>query len=139
MHSGLIIGVAAALAVLAIHIRPARCDEAKKKALTSAAPIPQHVRKTIERALTFLDKDAAKWRKERGCATCHHGTMTVWSLSEAKSQGYVVPAEALADMVKWTKDLFVPRFSKPRDPRPGWSLVSVAAIYLGIMAQNLPI
>ena len=50
--------------------------------------------------MEFLDKDAAKWWEERGCATCHHGTMTVWALSEAKSQGYAVGAENLADMVQ---------------------------------------
>src|SRR5262249_73874 len=37
--------------------------------------------------------DAARWRKARRCATCHHGTMTVWALSEARSRGYAVDAE----------------------------------------------
>jgi hypothetical protein len=45
----------------------------------------------------------------------------------------------LDDAVRWTKDQFVPRISKPRDPRPGWNLVSVPAIYLGVMSQNLPV
>ena len=107
---------------------PARGEEPRSKA-----------RQTIERGLAFLEKDAVKWREERGCATCHHGTMTVWALSEAKNQGYPVGAEFLADTIRWTKDQFVPRFSKPRDPRPGWNLVSVPAIYLGVMSQNLPI
>src|SRR5947207_12132786 len=42
-------------------------------------------------------------------------------------------------MLQWTKEQFVPGLQKPRDPRPGWSLVSVPAIYWGIMAKNLPI
>jgi hypothetical protein len=99
----------------------------------------EQARKALERGLTFLEQDAAKWRKERGCATCHHGTMTVWALSEAKSQGHAVKAEILADMQQWTKDRFVPNFSKPRDPRPGWRLVSIPGIYLGMMSQNLPV
>ena len=77
----------------------------------------------MERSLTFLVEEAAKWRKERGCATCHHGIMTVWALTEAKNQGYVVPAEVLADTTKWTKDLF----GKPRDPRWGFNFVSLRA------------
>ncbi|HTI52269.1 MAG TPA: prenyltransferase/squalene oxidase repeat-containing protein [Planctomycetaceae bacterium] len=89
--------------------------------------------------MKFLAEDATKWRNDRGCATCHHGTMTVWALSEAESQGYAVPADSLKEIVRWTKDQFAPRWRKPRDPRPGWSLVSVPAIYLGVMAQNLPI
>ena len=130
---------AAALCILPGTLSPARGDEPKKKARNEVTATPQQARRAIERGLTFLEKDAAEWRKERGCATCHHGTMTVWALSEAKAQGYAVGAEMLANMVVWTKDQFVPRISKPRDSRPGWNLVSVPAIYLGVMSQNLPI
>src|SRR5262245_44877433 len=94
-------------------------------------------RQVIERGLTFLEKDALKWREERGCATCHHGTMTVWALSEAKSQGYQVRADYLADAVQWTKERFAPRSSAPQAPQAG--TVSIPLIYLGMMSQNLPI
>ncbi|WP_406700791.1 prenyltransferase/squalene oxidase repeat-containing protein [Singulisphaera sp. Ch08] len=127
------------LIVLAIDARPARCEEPKKKAQNEGVPTLEQARKAIEQGLTFLGKDAVKWRQERGCATCHHGTMTVWALSEAKRQGYEVDAEALADTIQWTKDQFVPRISKPRDLREGWNLVSQPAIYLGVMSKSLPI
>lgn len=110
-----------------------------KQGPPEAPPALDQGRRAVERGLVFLEKDAVKWREERICATCHHGTMTVWALSEAKNQGYTVDAKALADAIGWTKDRFVPRFSKPRDTRPGWNLVSVPAIYLGVMSQNLPI
>jgi hypothetical protein len=127
--------VVSALCVLAIDTRPARCDEAKKKAV----PSPEQARKAIATGLAFLEKDAAKWRKERGCATCHHGTMTVWALSEAKARGYAVNAENLADIVQWTKGRLVPRLDRPRDTRPGRSMVSTPALYLGVMSQELPV
>ena len=63
----------------------------------------------------FLIEDAAKWRKDEECSTCHHGTMTVWAFSEAKSQGYEVAAETLADNVKWTKDRLLERIDLPRE------------------------
>jgi hypothetical protein len=94
---------------------------------------------SIAAALAFLQGDAAKWREERGCATCHHGTMTVWALGEAKAQGYAVSGEALSDITQWTKNQFMPRFVLARDPRPGWSLVGVPAMYLGVMSQTLPV
>src|SRR5262245_2245858 len=126
MHGRLIACVVmGALCVLAVDWRLAHGDDA-----------PQ-ARTAIERGLAFLEKDAARWRQERGCATCHHGTMTVWALSEARSQGYTVRAETLADMVRWTKDRFAPRASGPQAPQPG--LASVPLLYLGTMAQNLPI
>src|SRR5581483_2372558 len=99
---------------------------------------PQQARAAAERGLDFLQKDAAGWRKDRECATCHHGTMTVWVLCEAKARGYDVPADALADAAKWTKDRLLARIDLPRDTRPGWSMVSTPALYLAVMAVAVP-
>jgi Squalene-hopene cyclase C-terminal domain len=121
-----------ALCVLAISLGPVRSDPPK------AAATPPQDRKAVERGLAFLQKDALKWRKERECSTCHHGTMTVWALTEAKLQGYEVAAETLADTLKWTKDRLLERIDLPRDKRPGWSMVNTPAIYLSMMALSLP-
>src|SRR6516165_2099406 len=87
-----------ALCVLAVGAGLVRGDSPP-----AAAAAPEGS-KAVERGLTFLQLDAAKWRKEHQCATCHHGTMTVWAFTEAKSQGYAVAAESLAETVKWTKE-----------------------------------
>jgi hypothetical protein len=107
------------------------------KGPAEAARAPQPARTVIERGLAFLQADAAKWRKERQCATCHHGTMTVWALSEARAQGHAVAADTLADLTKWTKER-IKDIHKPRDPRPGWRMVSTPALYLEVMAQLVP-
>lgn len=114
--------------------------EVPKKGVRPEAPVtPQQVRKAVEQGLAFLEKDAAKWRTERKCATCHHGTMTVWALSEAKGQGYPVAAETLADVAKWTKErLKDVNGSSPRDTRPGWNMVNTPAVYLAVMSQAIP-
>lgn len=96
------------------------------------------IRRTIERGLEFLQADAAKWRKDRECATCHHGTLTVWALSEAQSRGYAVPAETQAELVAWAKGRVLERADLPRDSRPGWSMVNSSALYLAVMAAVLP-
>lgn len=57
------------LCFLTFGVAPARADSPKSGAT------PQQARKAVERGLDFLQKDAAKWRKERECSTCHHGTM----------------------------------------------------------------
>jgi hypothetical protein len=95
-------------------------------------------RQAVEKGLEFLQKDAATWRKERTCATCHHGVMTVWALTEAKSRGYEVAAGILPDTTKWTRDLLLERIDQPRDKRPGWNMVSTPAIYLSVMALTVP-
>jgi hypothetical protein len=87
--------------------------------------------------LAFLQADAVAWRKERNCSTCHHGTLTVWALSEAQSAGYAVDAKFLADSLAWTKER-LERIDLPRDERPGWSMVNSPALYLATMAQAIP-
>jgi hypothetical protein len=130
MRFDLCVGLSA-LCVLVIGGTPVRSEP------TKAAVTPQRARKAVERGLDFLQRDAAKWRKEKQCATCHHGTMTVWALCEAKSQGYVVAAENLQDTVQWTKER-LKDIGKPRDTRPGWSMVSTPALYLAVMASSVP-
>jgi hypothetical protein len=124
---GLLLLFALAVVVWLVRTEPGR----------AAAP-PRHGRSAVRRGLEFLQKDAAKWRKERQCSTCHHGTMTVWALCEAQSHGYLVAAANLADTAKWTRDRLLDRIDLPRDKRPGWSMVSTPAIYLSVMALCVP-
>jgi hypothetical protein len=128
----------AALGGLAAAVASGRSDETRSPVPTDAAATLLQGHKAAERGLRFLEKDTAEWRKERQCATCHHGTMTVWALSEAKSAGYAVSAETLADTAKWTRDRLLERIDQPRDPRPGWSMVSTPAIYLALLGLAVP-
>jgi hypothetical protein len=127
----------ALLCALAVGVRPARPADLKTKASLDAAVSPQQIRKAAERGLAFLQNDAAKWRKERKCATCHHGTMTVFAFAEATSQGYAGAAATLAEAAKWTRER-LKDIARPRDPRPGWKMVNTPAIYLALMAQAVP-
>src|SRR5207253_10519269 len=97
---------------------PLRADEITKHDAPATAVTPEQAERAIRRGLDFLVEDAVKWRKEKSCSTCHHGTMTVWALAEAKSQGYAVAADTFADMVQWTKER-LKDIDKPRDVRPG--------------------
>jgi Squalene-hopene cyclase C-terminal domain len=126
-----------ALCLLVVCASPLLSEDPKEKGPPEATTAPQQARKAVERGLAFLENDAAKWRKEHTCASCHHGTMTVWALCEAKSQGYPVDGELLAETVKWTKER-LNAIDKPRDARPGWNMVNTPAVYLAVMAQAVP-
>jgi hypothetical protein len=126
-----------ALGILTFGTDRALAVDPATKASPPVTATPHQARKAAERGLAFLEKDAAAWRKERKCATCHHGTMTVWALTEAKSHGYPVTANTVADLMNWTRQR-LKDLDKPRDPRPGWNMVSTPAIYLGVMAQIVP-
>jgi hypothetical protein len=125
-----IIGIV--ITTIALATWPVRVDAQGEK-----KPPAKDATMAIERGLRFLKEDAVKWRKERQCATCHHGTMTVWALNEAKAQGYTVAAADLADMTKWTKER-LKDIDKPRDTRPGWSMLNSPAVILATMAQAVP-
>lgn len=117
---------------------PAKPVEPKPQALATANA-PKSSRQAIERGLSFLVDDVAKWRADKGCATCHHGTMSVWALSEARAQGYGVDTAAYEDILTWTREQRASDFHPVRDPRPGWNLASIPLIYLGAMSERLPI
>jgi Squalene-hopene cyclase N-terminal domain len=112
--------------------------EAARPAGDDNAAATRKARAAIARGLAFLEKDAAKWRKERKCATCHHGTMTLFAYSEAKLQGYAVKPETAAETFKWAKERWMERADKPRDKRPGWKMVSTPLIYFALTAQFVP-
>jgi hypothetical protein len=126
-----------ALCLLAGGATPMRADDGVKQVAKEPALTPVKVQSAVDRGLEFLQTDAASWRKEHTCATCHHGTMTVWALSEAKSQGYPVNAGTLRDVTHWTKERLA-SIDKPRDTRPGWNMVNTPAVYLALLALAVP-
>jgi Squalene-hopene cyclase C-terminal domain len=130
LHFRIFAGLSACWA-LAMGAVPAHSDSFKDAANA------QQCHKAIERGLDFLLTDAAKWRKEHECSTCHHGTMTLWALEEARSHGYDVAAETLTNTAKWTKER-LDRIDLPRDTRPGWRMVNTPALYLSLMALSVP-
>jgi hypothetical protein len=103
-----------------------------------APPAPQ-VKRAIERSLDFLTEDALKWKidKKRACATCHHGTMTVWVLSEAKAHGFAVRSETLKELIQWTKGRFVG--GNLDAPKGGpTENISMAPVYLALLPRTTP-
>jgi hypothetical protein len=128
-HVPLCVGLAA---VVASTVGPVR------SATPAVGPPSRPGHKAVGRGLDFLRQDAARWRKDRECSTCHHGTMTVWALVEAKARGYTIAADDLTETVKWTWDRLLARIDLPRDTRPGWSMVSTPGLYLSVMASCVP-
>jgi hypothetical protein len=126
-----------ALCLLAADASPVHPAAPGTKASAQPGPAPRRIRSAVEHGLAFLEADATKWRKERKCSTCHHGTMTVWALGEAKSRGYAVNVNTLADAAKWTKERLA-AIDKPRDERPGWNMVNSLALSLAVMALAVP-
>jgi len=58
----------------------------------------------INRGLDFLVKDALAWKNEHNCTSCHHASLVIWSMREAKHRGHAVDEPFLAEMTKWVAD-----------------------------------
>jgi hypothetical protein len=75
------------------------------------------VKATIDLGLTFLAKDSTAFRQTKQCYECHHAPFTIWTLNEAKRQGYAVDEEVLADLTSWViGDDFLGTLLKERAP-----------------------
>jgi hypothetical protein len=59
------------------------------------------VRPAVERSLAWLTDESLRWREERTCASCHHVPLTVWSLQEARTAGFVVDEAKLDELTTW--------------------------------------
>ena len=65
---------------------------------------PSDVRATIDRGLAFLVKDALAWKSEHNCVSCHHASLVIWSMREAKQRGHAVDEPVLAELTKWVAE-----------------------------------
>lgn len=45
-------------------------------------------------------KDAQAWKKEYNCASCHHASLVICALREARQFGHAVDEPVLAELTK---------------------------------------
>lgn len=105
-------------------------------AIASADEPAMGTRATIEAvippALRYLEKEALSWKAEMGCASCHHAPMMLWSCETAKSKGFTVNEEAVAEIRAFILDegnaakLFPPADAPP--DRDGTQIGSIYAL-----------
>jgi hypothetical protein len=55
----------------------------------------------LQAALTFLAREVPRWSRENHCYSCHNNGDAARALYLARTRGYEVPAEALADTTAW--------------------------------------
>src|SRR5262249_16006397 len=60
------------------------------------------VRRAVERALPFLEKEGVTWMNQKGCISCHHVSFLLWSHNEARARGVAVDEKKLAEWTDWS-------------------------------------
>lgn len=104
------------------------------------------VHQTVDRAISYLQKESASWLNTRKCAACHHAGMPMWALSEAANQGYTIDTQYLADKFesmlgsreKLMASRIFPNPNGPPDPRPQGRGLNMGLPFLAVAALSYP-
>lgn len=67
----------------------------------AAAPTSAQIRKTIQRAIPFVEEKGVNWIEKKDCVSCHRVSTMVWSLSLARAKGFKVSDE-LDEWIDWS-------------------------------------
>jgi hypothetical protein len=94
-------------------------------------PKPGRIDAAIDRGLAFLTKDALAWKSEHKCASCHHASLVIWSMREAKHRGHSIDDAVLADLTKWVAESGDGKFGLAR-PATAPKAASPKAIYFAL-------
>ena len=97
---------------------------------------PPDVDTAIDRGLAFLTKDALAWKNEHKCVSCHHASLVIWSMSEAKRSGHSVDETVLAELTRWVAESGNGKFGLPRpanaphaaSPKAVWFALALGAV-----------
>jgi Prenyltransferase and squalene oxidase repeat len=100
-------------------------------------PQTSELRAAIDRGLVFLVKDALAWKNEHNCASCHHASLMVWAMREAKRCGHVVDEPVLADLTNWMAASGDGKFGLAR-PASAPKAASPKAIYFALALGTDP-
>lgn len=110
---------------------PASADEPRSE--------PPKVDTAIERGLDFLKKDALAWKAEHNCASCHHASLVIWSMHEARQRGQSVDDAFLSEFTKWVSEAGNGKTSIPRpEGRPKALNVKPVLFALALEADPKP-
>src|SRR5262245_45599879 len=118
----------AALVVSVLPAVPSAQDARPKRADVDAA---------IGRGLGFLVKDAQAWKKDHNCASCHHASLVICALREAKQFGHAVDDAVCAELRKWVAESSDGKFGLAR-PAAAPQAASPKAIYFALALSADP-
>jgi hypothetical protein len=101
------------------------------------SPAPTAYQNTVRRGLDFLTRDALAWKKEHNCVSCHHASMVVWAMSDARQHGFVVNEPVLAELTTWVAESGDGTTSVPR-PAGAPRALNTKAIWFALALAAVP-
>ncbi len=108
---------------------------------------PPSAKDAIRKGVAFLTADAKRWMAERAkaphaanCVSCHHPTLGIWALNEAKRRGHAIDDKFLTEMKSWALATY-----KKRNPdagaetRQGYTNSTLEGTYLAFALGSGPL
>jgi len=102
---------------------PAAAQEVRPKESGVAA--------AVDRGLAFLTHDALASKKEHNCASCHHASLVILAMQEAKGRGHKIDEPVLAELTRWVAESGDGKFGLSR-PASAPQAASPKAIYFAL-------
>ena len=59
------------------------------------------MRAAIGRSLPFLESEGVAWKETKGCTSCHHVPMMIWTHHEAEKHGFTINKAAVEEAESW--------------------------------------
>lgn len=100
-------------------------------------PEPAAIVAAIDRGLAFLKDDALAWKDEHNCVSCHHASVVVWSMREARLRGHAVDEPVLAELTRWIAESGDGRTGVPRPPGRPKALNAKAVWFALVLWRSL--
>lgn len=134
---------ALSLLVLVLCLAPSsQADEP----IALASATEQQIRDAVQKAIGYEHAESANWMSTRGCASCHHLPMVLWSLNEAERYGYAIDKQYVTDMAEKSfgtpqalvDSKQIPEPGSPPGPRPVDNGVRVVTAFVAVAARSYP-
>ena len=94
------------------------------------------VARTIERGLAFLQSDAAAWKADHDCVSCHHAALVIWSMQEARQGGFAIEEPRRVELAKWIAESGDGKSSLER-PAAAPKALNTKALYFVSVAKGV--
>ncbi|MBX7166412.1 MAG: terpene cyclase/mutase family protein [Pirellulales bacterium] len=92
---------------------------------------------TIQRGLEFLARDAVAWKQEYDCTSCHHASLVVCAMQEARQANRKIDEPLLLELTTWLAQAGDGKFHMDR-PAAAPRAASPKAIYFALALSADP-
>src|SRR2546421_668510 len=105
----------------------------------ASQPAAPEVRRAVERAFPFLEKEGVGWIKQRKCTSCHVVSFMLWSHNEARARGIAVDDKKLQEWNEWSLNFTLSLRAWFKLGDPSWKGLQADGVADDVLAKLKPL